>query len=126
MTYIPDPVQRQVIDAHDPVLLVLGGAGTGKTITAAATARVRLERIEQQRTASTATAASRAPQPVPRALFLSFSRSSIAQIPRPNRRRTSAIPASTSQLAGLPRLRLVGSTLGRHDRAEETAIAQRN
>ncbi len=80
MTYIPDPVQRQVIDAHDPVLLVLGGAGTGKTITAAATARVRLERIEQQRTASTATAASRAPQPVPRALFLSFSRSSIAQI----------------------------------------------
>lgn len=80
MTYTPDPAQQQVIDAHDPALLVLGGAGTGKTTTAAAAVRAHLERIEQQRAASMAIAPSRTRQPLPRALFLSFSRASVAQI----------------------------------------------
>ena len=44
MTYQPTPAQQQVIDADDPVLLVLGGAGTGKTSTAAAAVRACLER----------------------------------------------------------------------------------
>src|SRR5262249_46956137 len=60
--------------------LVLGGAGTGKTTTAAAAVRAHLERIEQQRAASTAIPSSCGQQAVPRALFLSFSRASVAQI----------------------------------------------
>jgi DNA helicase II / ATP-dependent DNA helicase PcrA len=39
VTYQPTSAQRALIDARDPVLLVLGGTGTGKTSTAAAAAR---------------------------------------------------------------------------------------
>lgn len=44
MSYQPTPGQQPVIDASDPALLVLGGAGTGKTSTAAAAVRADLER----------------------------------------------------------------------------------
>jgi DNA helicase-2/ATP-dependent DNA helicase PcrA len=73
VTYQPTPVQQQVIDAHDPVLLVLGGAGTGKTSTAAAAVRTCLEHHDQE-------AASRGGARRSRALFLSFSRAAVAQI----------------------------------------------
>lgn len=65
MTYEPTPAQQEVIDARDPVLLVLGGAGTGKTSTAAAAVRASLEDAGGQPA---------------RALFLSFSRAAVAQV----------------------------------------------
>ena len=71
MTYEPTPAQRPVIDARDPVLLVLGGAGTGKTSTAAAAVRAEFERQERAGEASRKSS---------RALFLSFSRAAVAQI----------------------------------------------
>ena len=73
MTYQPTPAQQQVIDAEDPVLLVLGGAGTGKTSTAAAAVRTCLERHDRE-------AAGGPGSRRPRALFLSFSRAAVAQI----------------------------------------------
>ena len=79
MTYVPGEEQREIIDADDPVLLVLGGAGTGKTTTAAAAVRAHLERTDRRRAETTAIR-QRTRTPVARALFLSFSRSSIAQI----------------------------------------------
>ncbi|GAA0902254.1 UvrD-helicase domain-containing protein [Virgisporangium aurantiacum] len=79
MTYQPDKTQRQVIDADDSVLLVCGGAGTGKTTTAAAAVRAHLERADQRR-AEKAEPGRRTRPPTARALFLSFSRSSVAQI----------------------------------------------
>lgn len=59
--------QLEVVNAEDAVLVVLGGAGTGKTTTAAAMVRRKLE---------VAHAAGR-PE---RALFLSFSKSAVSQI----------------------------------------------
>ncbi|WP_435204117.1 UvrD-helicase domain-containing protein [Micromonospora sp. bgisy143] len=79
MTYQPDPTQRQVVDADDPVLLVCGGAGTGKTTTAAAAVRAHLQRVDDHH-ATTAVPRQRTRRPAARALFLSFSRSSVAQI----------------------------------------------
>ena len=73
MTYRPIPAQQQVIDAGDPVLLVLGGAGTGKTSTAAAAVRACLERHDLEAASGLETRRSRA-------LFLSFSRAAVAQI----------------------------------------------
>jgi DNA helicase II / ATP-dependent DNA helicase PcrA len=73
VTYQPTPAQLQVIDADDPVLLVLGGAGTGKTSTAAAAVRTGLERRDRE-------TASRPEALRSRALFLSFSRAAVAQI----------------------------------------------
>jgi len=64
----PRPGQESVLDAEDPVLVVLGGAGTGKTTVAAAAVR----RILDGARASAA-------QPR-RALFLSFSRAAVGQI----------------------------------------------
>ena len=64
-----DQRQREVVDAvvtSDDRVLVLGGAGTGKTTTALWTARTYLE------TSSGI--------PVPRVLFLTFSRSAVSQI----------------------------------------------
>ncbi|MFG1928818.1 UvrD-helicase domain-containing protein [Cryptosporangium sp. NPDC048952] len=78
MTYQPDETQQAVIDAQDPVLLVCGGAGTGKTTTAAAAVRTHLQRVDDLRVV--AGFQPRARQSVARALFLSFSRSSVAQI----------------------------------------------
>ncbi|MGC4819080.1 UvrD-helicase domain-containing protein [Micromonospora sp. DT63] len=77
MTYEPGEEQQEIIEADDPVLLVCGGAGTGKTTTAAAAVRAHLERADRERTAATRR---RERLPVARALFLSFSRSSVAQI----------------------------------------------
>jgi len=78
MTYKPVGKQREIIAAENQVLLVCGGAGTGKTTTAAAAVRAHLERVDQQRAEA---AGPRRPRtPAARALFLSFSRASVAQI----------------------------------------------
>jgi DNA helicase-2/ATP-dependent DNA helicase PcrA len=71
MTYAPVGQQIDVVEAQDEVVLVLGGAGTGKTTTAAAAVRAHLDRLEGLDTDSARPA---------RALFLSFSRASVAQI----------------------------------------------
>lgn len=78
MTFTPNPTQREVIASSDPVLLVLGGAGTGKTTTAAATARHHLE-AGGQRSAPTRFTPQDGAAPR-RVLFLSFSRASVARI----------------------------------------------
>ena len=77
MTYKPSEEQQEIIESDDPVLLVCGGAGTGKTTTAAAAVRTHLERVDRERAAAMR---GRERLPVGRALFLSFSRSSVAQI----------------------------------------------
>jgi DNA helicase-2/ATP-dependent DNA helicase PcrA len=64
----PRPGQEQVLEATDPVLIVLGGAGTGKTSAAAAAVRKILDEVQ---------AAGTGPR---RALFLSFSRAAVGQI----------------------------------------------
>ncbi len=61
------PGQGPVLNAKDPVLVVLGGAGTGKTTVAAAAVRKILDDA-------------RAPGAPKRALFLSFSRAAVDQI----------------------------------------------
>ena len=64
-----DHRQREVVDAignSDEGVLVLGGAGTGKTTTALWTARTYLE--------------TSAEIPARRVLFLTFSRSAVSQI----------------------------------------------
>jgi DNA helicase-2/ATP-dependent DNA helicase PcrA len=75
MIYQPNPVQQQVIDATDPVLLVLGGAGTGKTTTAAAATRIELARRNGAQAALP-----RHQRRPGRALFLSFSRAAVTQV----------------------------------------------
>ncbi|SDM01984.1 Superfamily I DNA or RNA helicase [Geodermatophilus siccatus] len=84
MTYTPTPEQIKVINATDPVLVVLGGAGTGKTTTAAVAARKRIEDAESERLRVRRDAllsGKRAKQrPPARALFLSFSRTAVAQV----------------------------------------------
>ncbi|TXK35120.1 UvrD-helicase domain-containing protein [Nonomuraea sp. C10] len=78
MNYRPTPSQRAVIDASDPVLLVLGGAGTGKTTTAAAAVRSTLQRLDEQLQGVEPSRLLRTPPA--RALFVSFSRAAVAQI----------------------------------------------
>lgn len=68
MKFEPRPGQEPVLDATDPVLVVLGGAGTGKTTIAAAAVR---KILDDRRTSGA--------QPK-RALFLSFSRAAVGQI----------------------------------------------
>ena len=68
MTFEPRPGQDEVLDATDPVVVVLGGARTGKTTTAAAVVRKVLDAASGIRS-----------QPR-RALFLSFSRAAVSQI----------------------------------------------
>jgi DNA helicase-2/ATP-dependent DNA helicase PcrA len=60
--------QESVLNAEDPVLVVLGGAGTGKTTVAIAVVRKILDRRRES-----------GAQPR-RALFLSFSRAAVSQI----------------------------------------------
>lgn len=77
MTEAPDDgaeVIREIIAATDPVLLVVGGAGTGKTTTAAAAVRAELVRGDELEVSSPS--GNRRPS---RALFLSFSRAAVAQ-----------------------------------------------
>lgn len=84
MTYSPKGKQVDVIRSSASVLVVVGGAGTGKTITAVAAARAQLEASDTaQRAARRAAMLSgnRTRLPAPqRALFLSFSRTAVAQI----------------------------------------------
>lgn len=64
MTFEPTAEQQRVIESTLQLLVVLGGAGTGKTTTACAAARAHLEHQE-----------------VPdRVMFLSFSRASVSRI----------------------------------------------
>lgn len=84
MTYEPTPPQHAVIDSTAPVTVVLAGAGTGKTSTAAAATGKFLqhcdaERAEQRRTAILAGRRIRLPAQA-RALFMSFSRTAVAQV----------------------------------------------
>src|SRR3954465_10491725 len=67
MNFEPRAGQDEVLTAPEPVVVVLGGAGTGKTTTAAAVVRRELE----------AAAARVGPR---RGLFLSFSRAAVSQI----------------------------------------------
>lgn len=84
MTYKPNDEQRAVITSKAPVVVVLGGAGTGKTVTAVAAAREHLQQAEEKLTVLRAAATRegrRARLPArERALFLSFSRTAVAQI----------------------------------------------
>ena len=67
MSFDARPGQDEVLAAGDPVLVVLGGAGTGKTMTAAAVVRQMLDDARKVRSRR-------------RALFLSFSRAADSQI----------------------------------------------
>ncbi|WP_329522175.1 UvrD-helicase domain-containing protein [Spirillospora sp. NBC_01491] len=84
MTYKPNDEQRTVITSQAPVVVVLGGAGTGKTVTAVAAAREHLQQSDEKLTVLRAAAARegrRARLPArERALFLSFSRTAVTQI----------------------------------------------
>jgi DNA helicase-2/ATP-dependent DNA helicase PcrA len=48
VTYEPKGKQVDIITSTAPVLIVLGGAGTGKTTTAVAAARAHLEAADRQ------------------------------------------------------------------------------
>jgi DNA helicase II / ATP-dependent DNA helicase PcrA len=84
MTYIPVGAQNEVITTTASVSVVLGGAGTGKTITAAAAAaahlRARDRAREQQRRKLITDGNAIALPPKARVLFLSFSRTAVAQV----------------------------------------------
>jgi DNA helicase-2/ATP-dependent DNA helicase PcrA len=84
MTYTPVGTQIDVITGTAPVLVVLGGAGTGKTVTAAAAAAARLTACDQQRQdirrAAIMTNGQKPLPPLARVLFLSFSRTAVAQV----------------------------------------------
>ncbi|MFD6912382.1 UvrD-helicase domain-containing protein [Streptomyces virginiae] len=84
MTYEAKGRQRDVVDSTAPVLVMLGGAGTGKTTTAVAAARRHLEDADERlafrrRTAHQSGRRTRLPASE-RVLFLSFSRTAVAQI----------------------------------------------
>lgn len=83
MSYEPSGDQWDVIDSVAPVVVVLGGAGVGKTSTAAAAAAHRLANEDAGRAAvrrATPVGSGLALAPAKRVLFLSFSRTSVSQI----------------------------------------------
>jgi DNA helicase-2/ATP-dependent DNA helicase PcrA len=84
MTYIPVGAQNEVITTTASVSVVLGGAGTGKTITASAAAaahiRARDSAREQQRRKLITDGQAIALPPKARVLFMSFSRTAVAQV----------------------------------------------
>jgi len=84
MNYIPVGTQIDVIRSEASTLVVIGGAGTGKTITAAAAATEHLQTADAAREASRrATKGTGAPaerRTKERVLFLSFSRTAVAQV----------------------------------------------
>jgi DNA helicase II / ATP-dependent DNA helicase PcrA len=84
MIYTPVGTQNDVISTTAPVAVVLGGAGTGKTITAAAAAAAHLRAAdsaqEQHRRTMIADGEVAALPPQARVLFLSFSRTAVAQV----------------------------------------------
>jgi len=67
----PTSEQRDICESEAPTLLVLGGAGTGKTVTAAAAARAHLLRRDAIAEPGAASE---------RVLFLTFSRTAVSQI----------------------------------------------
>lgn len=84
MIYSAVGTQNDVITTTAPVAVVLGGAGTGKTTTAAAAGAAHLRaadtvRDRQRRTAIVDGDVTALP-PRARALFLSFSRTAVAQV----------------------------------------------
>ena len=83
MIYTPVGAQNDVISTTAPVAVVLGGAGTGKTITAAAAAAAHLRAAdiarEQHRRTMIADGEVAALPSQARVLFLSFSRTAVAQ-----------------------------------------------
>ncbi|MFE6500129.1 UvrD-helicase domain-containing protein [Kitasatospora sp. NPDC057738] len=84
MTYEARKDQQDVIDSTAPVVLVTGGAGTGKTATAVAAARAHLEASDRDLgllRQNAARSGQRTQLPAAtRVLFLSFSRTAVAQI----------------------------------------------
>lgn len=84
MTYQAREDQRAVIESVAPVLVVSGGAGTGKTTTAVAAARAHLEAADEKLLRLRQEAARRGQRTqlpaATRVLFLSFSRTAVAQI----------------------------------------------
>ncbi|WP_415953835.1 UvrD-helicase domain-containing protein [Streptomyces sp. KLOTTS4A1] len=84
MAYQAPADQRTVIESAARVLVVSGGAGTGKTTTAVAAARAHLEAADEgllRLRREAARHGQRAQLPAAtRALFLSFSRTAVAQI----------------------------------------------
>lgn len=97
----PSPVGRQeeVVRSESPVTIVLGGAGTGKTTTAALAAQYHLAEATAQRErkalGARRLASPRTPSHAGRVLFLSFSRSAVAQIVR---RATPVLAESIDQV----------------------------
>jgi DNA helicase-2/ATP-dependent DNA helicase PcrA len=83
MIYTPVGTQNDVISTTAPVAVVIGGAGTGKTITAAAAAAAHLRAAdtacEQHRRTMIADGEVVALPSQARVLFLSFSRTAVAQ-----------------------------------------------
>jgi DNA helicase-2/ATP-dependent DNA helicase PcrA len=84
MTYEARKDQQDVIDSTAPVVLVTGGAGTGKTATAVAAARAHLGVSDRdlgllRQIAARSGQRTRLPAAT-RVLFLSFSRTAVAQI----------------------------------------------
>ncbi|WLQ45653.1 AAA family ATPase (plasmid) [Streptomyces laculatispora] len=84
MAYEAREDQRAVIEGVAPVLVVSGGAGTGKTTTAVAAARAHLEAADETLLRLRQEAARRGQRTqlpaTTRVLFLSFSRTAVAQI----------------------------------------------
>lgn len=84
MSFSPDVTQLRVISDDSPILIVLGGAGTGKTTTAAAAAARFLAQSdlhrERERQEHLTAGRRLAPSPRSRVLFLSFSRTAVAQV----------------------------------------------
>lgn len=84
MTYKPRADQQELIESSARVLVVSGGAGTGKTTTAVAAARAHLEAGDEKLLRLRQDAARRGQRTqlpaVTRVLFLSFSRTAVAQI----------------------------------------------
>lgn len=84
MTYSPQGTQLDVIESRAPLLVVLGGAGTGKTVTAAAAAAAHLTEADVVRE-SLRRRQGRDSGPISlpahaRVLFLSFSRTAVSQV----------------------------------------------
>nr|WP_037831656.1 UvrD-helicase domain-containing protein [Streptomyces sp. NRRL S-325] len=84
MAYEAREDQRAVIEGVAPVLVVSGGAGTGKTTTAVAAARAHLKAADETLLRLRQEAARRGQRTqmaaMTRVLFLSFSRTAVAQI----------------------------------------------
>ncbi|OZF33649.1 UvrD-helicase domain-containing protein [Rhodococcus sp. 14-2483-1-2] len=107
MSFSPqNPEQKQVVETHAKLTVVLGGAGVGKTTSALAAAHAHLERVAESK-------------PRDRVLFLSFSRSSVARIAsRADEilgRRGSQVDIMTFHSLAFSAVRRFGSLVGHGD-----------